>query len=261
MHLQWSMQKILMAFVITAVLVGPLVMHDTSRLAYATPSIQLLPNSGGPGQLISYVVSGVSPNTQYQLMFDGSQVASGTTDPTGAPVSGTFTVPSNSGGGIATVTYQSSISSDKVSTTFTVIGASNTASIPSSVTIAGTCGITTTGVLQYGTLIPGAISPERILTITNTGTVSAGLFVSGTDWLDGSATPVNQINAANTKWSTTPGTPYVGKTALTTSPAMMTSALDIAPTTLPTYWQLQANLNHGTFAGSLTQTVLLSVSC
>jgi len=254
------MQKILMAFVITAVLVGPIVMHDSSRLAYATPSIQLIPNSGSPGEIISYTVSGVSPNSQYRITFDSTEIASGVTNPTGGALSGTFVVPV-SNGGISTVTYDDFIPGDKVGVPFTVTGSVGTASIPSSVTIAGTCGIITTGALQYGTLIPGATSQEQTLTITNTGTVSAALFVSGTDWLDGSATPVNQINAANTKWSTTLGTAYAGKTALTTSPAMMTSTLDIAPTTLPTYWQLQANLNHGTFTGSLTQTVLLSVSC
>ena len=253
------MQKILMAFVITAVLIGPIVMHDTSRLAYAYPQITLTPNSGTPGQVISYQVSGVSPNAQYQISFNGAPIASGVTDPTGASISGSFSVPSGSSG-IATVDYMELNYPIRVTTPFTVTGTSGTASIQSSVTIAGTCGITTSGALQYGTLIPGATSPEQTLTIQNTGTVSASLFVSGSDWTVGGST-VSEIDAANTKWSTTLGTPYAGKTALTTSPAMMTSTLGISPSTLPTYWQLQANLNHGTFTGSLTQTVLLSVSC
>lgn len=248
-----------MAFVITAVLIGPIVMHDTSRQANAVSQMILNPTSGVPGTVVSYTLYGTPIASPYHIAFNGQTVFSGITDQAGQTTFGSFTVP-NTQVGPATVTMvlDPGIIVDS-SALFTVTAPSDTASIQSSVTIAGTCGISTTGTLQYGTLIPSATSPEQILTVQNTGTVSAALLVSGTDWLDGSS--VNQINAGNTKWSTSPGTAFNAKTSLTLVPVIMTSILDIAPATLPTYWQLQANLNHGTFTGSLTQTVLLSVSC
>ena len=260
------MQKILMAFVITAVLVGPIVMHDTSRLAYATPQIMLTPISGAPGSTVEFTVSGITPGTvpyQYSISINAIRVASGIVqDPTSNVISGSFPVPPGISG-LVTVVYTgqppNNAAGESASTQYTVITQSSSASVQGSVTIAGTCGIATTGALQYGTLIPSATSTEQTLTVQNTGTVSAALLVSGNDWLDGSS--VNQINVGNTKWSIIPGTTFAGKTALTTSPVMMTGTLNIAPATLPTYWQLQVNLNHGTFTGSLTQTVSLSVSC
>ena len=124
-----------------------------------------------------------------------------------------------------------------------------------SVSIAGTCGIGSLSPLNYGTLTPTQLSSVQSLTVTNTGTVPAGLFVSGTDWQDGLLT--SQIAVGYTSFgNSTQGAPA---TALSSSYQLIASPFTVGPNT--TYWQVLANLINPTFVGSLTQTYTFTASC
>lgn len=246
-----------MTAVIAAIFLGPVALSDTSRFAYAT-STSFYPNTGAPGDLISYSIARATASTPYNMTFDTTTIASGTTDSTGA-ASGTFTIPAGAIAGPHNITFNDGITIDKQIIPFQVLSSSSTSSstVTSSVTIAGTCGLSfgpKGGSIDYGKLIPGSGSAPQQLVLDNTGTATATLLAFGSNWLDGNGN--NQINVGNTKWSLTPGPPFTG---LTSTPATLTS--NFASGNLQTYWQLVANLNNSTFTGTLTQSIGLSVSC
>lgn len=245
-----------MAAVIAAIFLGPVALSDTSRFAYATGT-SFYPNTGAPGDLISYSVIRATASTPYTMTFDTTTVASGTTDSTGA-ASGTFTVPASAIAGPHNIAFNDGITTDQQMTPFQVLSSSSTSSstVTSSVTIAGTCGLSFVrgSSIDYGKLISGSPSASQPLILENTGSATATLLAFGSNWLDSSGN--NQINVGNTQWSLTPGPPFTG---LTFTPAIITS--NFASGNLQTYWQLVANLNNPTFTGTLTQSIGLSVSC
>src|SRR3989338_4559963 len=112
--------------------------------------------------------------------------------------------------------------------------------------------------INYGSLGPGTTSTEQTLVLHNTGSASGALSVSGSNWLDASALPTNQMNVDNTKFSTTSGT-YATKTSLLTIDQAVGTLSPISD--LNTFWQLQVNLLNSAFAGSLTQTMSFIVVC
>ena len=63
-----------------------------SASACATASLRLSP-SAGPGDPVSFSISGIEPGATYSLSLDGRVVASGTNDTPYNGVSGTFTMP------------------------------------------------------------------------------------------------------------------------------------------------------------------------
>jgi hypothetical protein len=128
------------------------------------------------------------------------------------------------------------------------------------VSIAGTCGISfDSGTpINYGNLVPDNTSAEQVMNIQNTGTITADLLVSGTNWVDSLQTSV--ITVDETKYAETSGT-YASKTSLTTSPTVI-GGISFDPTTsIPLYWELLADLINPTFVGSLTQEMTFSASC
>ncbi len=129
------------------------------------------------------------------------------------------------------------------------------------VNILGTCGLTfiSGNPLNYGDLTPGSVSLEQTLTLQNTGTISADLFVSGSDWVD--ATPASIIDVSKTAFYDSSGA-YATKTSLDTTPAIILDVAKFTPSTnVDTYWQLLADLLNPSFTGSLTQTMDFSASC
>lgn len=134
-----------------------------------------------------------------------------------------------------------------------------------SVTIAGTCGLAlNTNSITYGTVTPGQAvnATNNPIVATNTGTVSATLFVLGGNWTAGPSTVIyanetfvspsailaSQINPAG------PHLPLTGS-----PPVTLTNSL--APATpFNTFWALLAK-TLGPFAGSLSQTVTYTTAC
>ena len=128
-------------------------------------------------------------------------------------------------------------------------------------TIVGTCGISFPqgNVVNYGPLLPNTISAEIGLNMTNSGTVTATLDVSGSDWLDGSLVP--QMFANRTHYNATAsGNGYANNLSLQQFDTPITASF-IPAVVLQTYWQLQAILLNPSFVGSATQTMDFTVSC
>ena len=137
---------------------------------------------------------------------------------------------------------------------------SNAVQTTGTVTILGTCGLSfVSGVpINYGSLLSGATSTDKKLTLDNTGTTSGTLSVSGSDWKDSSGT--TQILAHYTKYtSKTTTTPYANKIPLTAIPTVVGI---ISPSVNnATTWQLQSTLINTSFSGTLTQTMDLTLTC
>ncbi|HSD23842.1 MAG TPA: hypothetical protein VLB79_05875 [Solirubrobacterales bacterium] len=74
-----------------------------SASACATASLTFSPSSGGPGDTVSFSISGIEPGATYSIELDGRTVASGTNQTNFNGVSGTFTMP-DFGGEAVTVT-------------------------------------------------------------------------------------------------------------------------------------------------------------
>lgn len=75
----------------------------SSASACATASLTFSPTSAGPGDTVSFSLSGIEPGATYRIELNGRTVASGTNQTNFNGVSGTFTMP-DFGGEPATVT-------------------------------------------------------------------------------------------------------------------------------------------------------------
>ena len=127
-------------------------------------------------------------------------------------------------------------------------------------TILGTCGLSFPdgNSVNYGALIPGSLSPEVNLNMTNSGTVSALLQVSGSNW-NNTSTDVMYANVTHYN-ATTPGNGYANNADLEQFDQIVTASF--APAViLETYWQILADLLNPSFVGSATQTMDFTVSC
>src|SRR3989344_782962 len=126
-------------------------------------------------------------------------------------------------------------------------------------TILGTCGISfpNSNLVNYGALIPNTISPEIGLNMTNSGSVTATLDVSGTNWLDGALNPQMLVN--RTHYNVTSSQGYTNNLLLQEVDTPVTANF-IPAVLLKTFWQLQATLLNPSFTGSATQTMDFTVS-
>jgi hypothetical protein len=75
----------------------------SSASACATASLTFSPSSAGPGDPVSFSISGIEPGATYSIELNGRTVASGTNQTNFNGVSGTFTMP-DFGGEAVTVT-------------------------------------------------------------------------------------------------------------------------------------------------------------
>ncbi len=127
------------------------------------------------------------------------------------------------------------------------------------VNILSTCGLSfpNGNNVNYGSLTPNTISPEIRLNMTNSGTTSATLQVSGTNWFDSLSNPQMFVN--RTHYNITSGT-YFHKTSLQPFDQLVTN--DFIPATLlQTFWQIETILLNPSFTGTTTQTMDFTVSC
>ena len=127
------------------------------------------------------------------------------------------------------------------------------------VNILSTCGLSfpNGNNVNYGSLTPNTISPEIRLNMTNSGTTSATLQVSGTNWFDSLSNPQMFVN--RTHYNITSGT-YFHKTPLQPFDQLVTN--DFIPATLlQTFWQIETILLNPSFTGTTTQTMDFTVSC
>ena len=129
-----------------------------------------------------------------------------------------------------------------------------------------TCGVEVKsggGGLLYSTALKHLeLSPNRHMTLDNTGDMTATLRILADDWFD--STPTKQADVSDSKYDkdndTTFQNTYGDKTPLTKTAATVTTAF------LPTgfffiTFQLQPTLLDTTFTGLMTQTMTLSVTC
>lgn len=126
-------------------------------------------------------------------------------------------------------------------------------------TILGTCGISfpNSNLVNYGSLIPNTVSTQVVLNMTNSGTVTATLDVSGSNWEDTFSNTIMNVN--RTHYDVTNGT-YFQKAPLQTFDQLVTSNF-IPAAPLQTFWQLEAILLNPSFTGSATQTMDFTVTC
>ncbi len=137
---------------------------------------------------------------------------------------------------------------------------SNAVQTTGTVNILGTCGLSfvSGAPINFGSLLPGATSTDKILTLDNTGTKSGTLSVSGSDWKDAGGT--THILVQFTKYtSKTTTTPYANKIPLTSIPTVV--GIISPPVNNATTWQLQSTLINTPFSGTLTQTIDLTLAC
>jgi|SRR5918992_4744668 hypothetical protein len=128
--------------------------------------------------------------------------------------------------------------------------------IPSTVTIIAVCGATPTPTaIDYGALAPNAVSADRTVNLLNAGNAPSAVTARGTAWTGGASTVMN-VDA--THYSTSSGTSYGSKTALSTSNAALTTIPALQ--TQDTFWQLQTVLTNP-YVGPATQIVTLTVTC
>ena len=138
---------------------------------------------------------------------------------------------------------------------------SSAAQTTGTVTILGTCGLSLVSgaPINYGSLLPGATSADKKLTLDNTGTTSGTLSVSGSDWKDAGGTA--HILVQFTKYTgKTTATSYANKIPLTSIPTVVGI---ISPSVNNvTTWQLQSTMTSTTpFRGPLTQTIDFTLAC
>lgn len=141
--------------------------------------------------------------------------------------------------------------------------------VPSSVTVNAVCGISTNpagATLAYGTLTPGVEgdrgqqSADQPLVVRSTGNTPPQVVVRGTHWSSTTPAYSDAMLVSATHYTTTSGTPYNSKTALTLSNTPIINSLTPgSPVT--TYWQLEATLNQADATGTLRQTVTLTAVC
>jgi len=140
----------------------------------------------------------------------------------------------------------------------TLIASASAQQATGTATILGTCGLSfpNGNAVNYGSLLPNATSSEKILNMTNSGSVNATLTVTGGDWLNSGGIPV--MNRTNTHYNITSGT-FFQKTPLQNFDQLVTGNFT-SGVILQTFWQLQAILLNP-FTGSATQTMNFTVSC
>lgn len=128
--------------------------------------------------------------------------------------------------------------------------------VTGSLTVGATCAISlSSSTLDFGTLAPqGNTITNAIITDTNSGTATANLLVSGTDWTSGS----NTIGVSNTLWDGTVQTSYTG-TALTSTAT--DTGLTVAPNSGTQAIYFGVGIPSNALAGSYTETITLENSC
>lgn len=134
--------------------------------------------------------------------------------------------------------------------------------VPSTVEIeALTCGLefglgfATT--LDYGSITPNEISAgSGTISVTNTGNSDGELFISGTDWKDGSDVP--QMLVGVTHYGS--GADYNTMSILSSTPTTL-SILPPGGSLSAQTFKVKGVLENPGFSGPLTQTVSLSAEC
>lgn len=141
--------------------------------------------------------------------------------------------------------------------------------VPGSVSVNPVCGINTNpqgASLVYGTLTPGVEgdrgqqSTDQPLVIRSTGNIAPQVLARGTAWSSTAPAYSDAMLVSRTHFSTTSGTAYDSKTALTLSNTPLIASLTPG-TPVTTYWQLEATLNRADASGTLLQTVTLTALC
>ncbi len=137
---------------------------------------------------------------------------------------------------------------------------------PSTVSITvtpSTCGVSLSQTtITYGTVNPGATpvnATNNPTGLSNTGSTTATLTVSGGNWTSGGSTVF--ILANKTAFATSPITSSVTPTHLNLNGNVVTISSNFAGmSTIQTYWQLIPKLFQAT-AGALTQSLTFATSC
>lgn len=132
------------------------------------------------------------------------------------------------------------------------------ATVESTATILAVCGAATVPLtIDYGILAPNQESADESLAISNTGNTDASMSLSGTDWNTATITSAMLVSA--THYSLTAGVEYDDKTALSGTPAEVTTLGPLG--SADTFWQLRAVLNDPAATGLALQTVTVSATC
>ncbi|MGC8729869.1 MAG: hypothetical protein ACP5RP_00575 [Candidatus Micrarchaeia archaeon] len=140
--------------------------------------------------------------------------------------------------------------------------ASSTNSITASVTVLGTCYISTSpNSINFGNLATGANTPTNsLVTVSDPGgNAAANVLVEGTNWASGS----NSFGVSNTTWSATAQTTYSG-TALSntlTNTGIVVPAPTPSTTTTSNSIYFGVQIPTATVAGTYTQTITIENSC
>jgi len=139
-----------------------------------------------------------------------------------------------------------------------IVGGSS--ALQGNVNVLQNCGLDVLGTLNYGSLIPGLEStPDRTVTVQNTGSVTSDVFVSGADWLDALLVLQMLVGVTHFTLNGPDLDNYATKTPLTTSLSSLTAVS--SGSSVPTYWQIQLLLQNTDFAGLLSQSVTFTFDC
>lgn len=135
-----------------------------------------------------------------------------------------------------------------------------------SVTIEATCGVAlSSGTINFGTIAKDAQSSDVQIDFTNSGSVTANVTATGSDWTSGGTV---HINGEKTKFATTDqgtnstGIDYASKKALnSTNTEVIFGNVRTGGFTNQTNWQLEATLQNLPFSGSLSQSITFTATC
>lgn len=143
---------------------------------------------------------------------------------------------------------QAQVTSDTVTGTVTILAG-------------GTCGLDATDgdPIAYGSLTPGSISGPKTLTVSNTGTTAADIYVSGDNWKGPVAGDIMLVGATHyTKLGQGPA--YGDKEPLTATAT--NTGWNVAPGSTKSFdFMLQANLALAGYTGPSNQNVFLGSIC
>ncbi|TBR08386.1 MAG: hypothetical protein EPO62_06790, partial [Candidatus Nitrosotenuis sp.] len=165
-----------------------------------------------------------------------------------------------SGNSIIIGAYQDDAGASNAGSAYLFNGSFEASSVAQGQTqVLGTCGISfpNGNVVNYGQLLPNAVSSQVELNMTNSGSVNATLTISGTNWLDSGNNSIMLVN--RTHYNSTSGA-YLQKIPLQTYDQTLTNSF-LPATILQTFWQLQTILLNPSFTGSTTQTMDFAVTC
>jgi len=163
-------------------------------------------------------------------------------------------------GGSLTIAGSPLSSADAYFATYGTTTAVGSEPLTGSVNVLQNCGLDVSGTLNYGSLIPGLEStPDRTVTLQNTGSVSSDVLVSGSDWLDALVVLQMLVGVTHYTLNGPDLDNYATKTPLTT---LLSSLIDVpSGSSVPTYWQIQLLLQNTDFAGLLSQSVTFTFDC